>query len=118
MNNPPAVSQLIVDAVGDVSRIHTRPIDLAAYASDASHYLLTPAAAGVADSSREVVDILRAASRSETPVTIRSGGTSLSGQSSGAGIIIDTRQRSRGIEVLDAGRRVRVQPGATVAQRA
>lgn len=106
----------VIEAVAETSRIRTRAIDRAAYAGDASHYLLTPEAVIVAESAEEVARILVAASRSRTAVTFRSGGTSLSGQSSSSGVLIDVRQRFRRIDVLDGGKRVRVQPGATVAQ--
>ncbi|HEY1133617.1 MAG TPA: FAD-binding and (Fe-S)-binding domain-containing protein, partial [Nocardioides sp.] len=87
-----------------------------AYASDASHYLYTPQAVVVAADAAEVGRVFRAARTSGVPVTLRSGGTSLAGQASGDGILLDVRQRFRGIEVLDGGERVRVQPGATVRQ--
>ncbi|MBD8219887.1 FAD-binding oxidoreductase [Microbacterium sp. CFBP 13617] len=106
----------ITAAVADVSRVRTRAIDRVAYANDASHYLLTPDAVVVAADAAEVGAILRAATASGTPVTFRSGGTSLSGQSSGAGLLIDVRQGFGRIDVLDGGRRVRSQPGATVRQ--
>lgn len=106
----------IAAAVADVSRVPTRAIDRVAYANDASHYLLTPDAVVVAADAAEVGAILRAATASATPVTFRSGGTSLSGQSSGAGLLIDVRQGFGRIDVLDGGRRVRSQPGATVRQ--
>lgn len=106
----------ITAAVADVSRVRTRAIDRVAYANDASHYLLTPDAVVVAADAAEVGAILRAATASATAVTFRSGGTSLSGQSSGAGLLIDVRRGFGRIDVLDGGRRVRSQPGATVRQ--
>lgn len=106
----------IAAAVADVSRVRTRAIDRVAYANDASHYLLTPDAVVVAADAAEVGAILRAATASATAVTFRSGGTSLSGQSSGVGLLIDVRQGFGRIDVLDGGRRVRSQPGATVRQ--
>ncbi|MBZ8178338.1 FAD-binding protein [Corynebacterium sp. 3HC-13] len=106
----------IAATVGDPSRIRTRLIDRVAYASDASHYLNTPDAVVIAQDAAEVGRLLRAARDSNTPVTLRSGGTSLSGQASGEGLMIDVRRNFRRIEVLDAGQRVRVQPGATVRQ--
>ncbi|WP_347756504.1 FAD-binding and (Fe-S)-binding domain-containing protein [Agrococcus sp. ProA11] len=112
----PGVPTGVTDAIADPQRIRTRPIDLAAYAADASHYLLTPAAVVIADSAEEVARMLAAASQSGAAITLRSGGTSLSGQASGDGILVDVRQRFRGITVLDGGRRVRAQSGATVAQ--
>ena len=104
----------ITAAVADPSRITTRAIDRVAYASDASHFLLTPSAVVTAADTAEVAAILRAASAAGAPVTFRSGGTSLSGQASTEGILIDTRKAFRRIDVLDDGRRVRAQPGATV----
>ena len=111
-----AVAPEIAAAVGDISRLRTRAIDRVAYANDASHYLLTPEAVVVAADAAEVEAILRAATASRTPVTFRSGGTSLSGQSSGDGLLVDVRQGFGRIDVLDGGRRVRSQPGATVRQ--
>jgi len=111
-----AVAPEIAAAVGDISRLRTRAIDRVAYANDASHYLLTPEAVVVAADAAEVGAILRAATASRTPVTFRSGGTSLSGQSSGDGLLVDVRQGFGRIDVLDGGRRVRSQPGATVRQ--
>lgn len=113
---PPQIAPEIAAAVDDVSRIRTRAIDRVAYANDASHYLLTPDAVVVAADAAEVGAILRGATASGTPVTFRSGGTSLSGQSAGAGLLVDVRQGFGRIDVLDGGRRVRSQPGATVRQ--
>lgn len=112
----PDIAPEIAAAVADVSRIRTRAIDRVAYANDASHYLLTPDAVVVAADAAEVAGVLRGATASGTPVTFRSGGTSLSGQSSGAGLLVDVRQGFGRIDVLDGGRRVRSQPGATVRQ--
>ncbi|QEW00878.1 FAD-binding oxidoreductase [Microbacterium caowuchunii] len=109
---PPAIAA----AVAEASRIKTRLIDRVAYAGDASHFLLTPQAVVVAADAAEVGGLLRAAAREGMPVTFRSGGTSLSGQGSGDGLMIDVRQRFRDIEVLSDGARVRVQSGATVRQ--
>ena len=104
----------IAAAVADPARITTRAIDRVAYASDASHFLLTPSAVVTAADTAEVAAILRAASAAGAPVTFRSGGTSLSGQASTDGILVDTRKSFRRIDVLDGGTRVRAQPGATV----
>ncbi|MCS5717128.1 FAD-binding oxidoreductase [Herbiconiux sp. CPCC 205763] len=96
--------------------LSTRPIDLHANAHDASHFLLIPEAVVVAKDAAEVGRLLRAGARTGTPVTLRSGGTSLSGQGVTDGVLVDVRRNFRRIEVEDDGRRVRVQPGATVRQ--
>ena len=106
----------VAAAVRDADRVSTRTIDRVAMAADASHYLRTPSGVITADDDAEVAAILRACAAARTPVTFRSGGTSLSGQASTSGLLVDTRTRFRGIEVLDGGRRVRVEPGATVRQ--
>ncbi len=113
---PGSIHPAVAAAVAEASRIKTRAIDRVAYASDASHFLLTPNAVIVAEDAAEVAAILQAASATESRVTFRSGGTSLSGQASGDDILIDTRRAFRRIDVLDGGARVRVQPGATVRQ--
>jgi D-lactate dehydrogenase len=109
----PALRGLLPDA-GDPRRVRTRLIDRVAHANDASHYLLTPQAVVVARDGAHVGDLMRACATAGLPLTFRSGGTSLSGQALSDGVLVDTRQGFRGSRVLDAGRRVWVQPGATV----
>ena len=110
---PAGVPAGVLAAVAEADRIRTRAIDRYAYASDASHYLYVPDAVVIAKDAQEVAAILRG-SAGAAHVTFRSGGTSLSGQASGGGILVDTRREFRRIEVLDGGRRVRVQPGAAL----
>lgn len=83
-------------------------------AHDASHYLLTPRAVVTPRSAAEVGALFAAARTSGVPLTFRSGGTSLSGQSTADGVLVDVRRHFRGIEVLDDGLRVRAQSGAVV----
>lgn len=94
--------------------VRSRATDRLAYAHDASHYLLTPQAVATPQNADDMARLLRVSSEQGVPLTFRSGGTSLSGQASTDGILVDTRRGFRGLEVLDDGRRVRVQPGVTV----
>ncbi|WP_341394202.1 FAD-binding and (Fe-S)-binding domain-containing protein [Arthrobacter sp. G119Y2] len=94
--------------------ISTREIDRRKMAHDASHYLMIPEAVATPRTAEEVAVLLRRSRELGIPATFRSGGTSLSGQSQSDSLLINTRQHFRGIEVLDGGARVRVQPGATV----
>lgn len=96
--------------------VTTRVFDRVVSAVDASHYLLTPDAVVVPNSIAEIADILAFATRTSRPVTFRSGGTSLSGQASTDGILVDTRTNFRRIDIEEAGAVARVQPGATVRQ--
>lgn len=93
----------------------TRPIDLAAYASDASVYRITPAAVVRPHNLAQVRAVFEAARRHQQPVAFRAAGTSLSGQAVTPGVLIDLSRSWRGIEVLDGGARVRVEPGVVGA---
>ena len=94
--------------------VTTRLSDRLAMAHDASHYLLTPQAVVTPRSAAEVGALLRATGTAGVPLTFRAGGTSLNGQSTADGVLVDVRRHFTGVEVLDAGARVRVQPGAVV----
>ncbi|MGI5488087.1 FAD-binding and (Fe-S)-binding domain-containing protein [Microtetraspora malaysiensis] len=106
----PAVLAAVQAAVPGITR--SRVSDRLGMAHDASHYLLTPQAVLVPESAEQVAALLR----SGLPLTFRSGGTSLSGQGVSEHLLVDTRRNFRGIEVLDGGARVRVQPGAVLRQ--
>ncbi|MDR0284626.1 MAG: FAD-binding oxidoreductase, partial [Propionibacteriaceae bacterium] len=95
-------------------QILTSPMDIRARAHDASHFLFYPEAVVVPRHADDVARLLRACAAAGLSVTFRSGGTSLSGQAGTSGILADVRRHFDGIEVLDDGRRVRVQPGVTV----
>lgn len=93
-----------------------RAIDVHANAHDASHFLLIPEVQVVARNDADVAAVLRSCARLGIGATLRSGGTSLSGQALTDGVLVDVRRNFRKITVLDDGLRVRVQPGATVRQ--
>ncbi|WP_051476702.1 FAD-binding and (Fe-S)-binding domain-containing protein [Arthrobacter sp. Br18] len=101
-------------AVDDPARISVRAIDRHAQAHDASHFLLIPRAVATPRTAAEVGRLLQVSATQGVPLTLRSGGTSLSGQAGTDGILVDVRKHFRDIEVLDGGARVRVQPGVTV----
>ena len=94
----------------------TSELEHRALAHDASHYLLQPAAVVRPRSAADMGHLFRAVARHGLGLTFRSGGTSLSGQSVTDQVLVDVRRNFREVEVLDGGRRVRVQPGATVRQ--
>ncbi len=96
--------------------VRARAIDRLAMAHDASHYLITPLGVVTVRDREHLAGLVRLAAEAGVPLAFRSGGTSLSGQASTGGLMLDTRRSFRGIEVLDGGARVRVQPGATVRQ--
>lgn len=85
-------------------------------AHDASPYLLQPQAVVRPSSAEQMSGLFRVLGRHSAGLTFRSGGTSLSGQAVSDQVMVDTRRHFRQIEVLDEGRKVKVQPGATVRQ--
>ena len=110
------LGQSLREAVTDPHDVRVRAIDRYAAASDASHFVLTPRAVVVASNGADVGRLLRTSARLGVPLTLRAGGTSLSGQGVTDGILVDVRARFREVEVLDDGARVRVQPGLTIRQ--
>ncbi|GAA4562928.1 FAD-binding and (Fe-S)-binding domain-containing protein [Micromonospora coerulea] len=96
--------------------VATRAADRLRLAHDASHYLLHPRAVVTPGDAEQVAALLRHSRRTGTPLTFRSGGTSLSGQAVTDQLLVDTRRNFRELAVLDDGRRVRVQPGVVLRQ--
>jgi D-lactate dehydrogenase len=99
------------EAVADPARVQTRPIDLVAYASDASFYHLLPQAVVHPVDVDEVQRVVRVGRDLGVAVTFRAAGTSLSGQAVTDGILVVLARAWQGIEAVDGGARVRVQPG-------
>jgi D-lactate dehydrogenase len=110
----PAFQSALRAVVGD-EHVLTRPIDLAAYASDASVYRLAPQAVVRPQSIEHVRGLFALCRRERMPLTFRAAGTSLSGQAVTDGVLVDLARHWRAIEVLDGGRRVRVEPGVVGA---
>lgn len=104
------------DALGSGATVSDRELDRMALAVDASHYLHAPDAVMRARSAADVGIAMRVAAQMNWPLTFRGGGTSLCGQALSEGLTVDARRHFRNMEVLDDGRRVRVQPGLTVTQ--
>ncbi|MFZ9702464.1 MAG: FAD-binding oxidoreductase, partial [Candidatus Nanopelagicales bacterium] len=88
--------------------------DRLTYANDASHYLLTPSIITKPKKAEDLSNIFKIINANNLGITFRSGGTSLSGQGVTDGLLVDTRRNFKNIEVLDNGKKVRVEPGLTV----
>ncbi|WP_413966471.1 FAD-binding and (Fe-S)-binding domain-containing protein [Actinacidiphila polyblastidii] len=115
-SGPDGLVALLRSCVADPARVSVEPPRRAALAHDASPYLLTPQAVVRAASAREVAALMAGARQAGVPLTLRSGGTSLSGQAGGDGVLVDVRTHWREAEVLDDGLRIRLQPGLTIRQ--
>ena len=93
-----------------------RPIDRLAYAHDASMYRLVPKAVSRPENESDVISILQYANDTNTPITFRAGGTSLSGQSVSEGIIAEIIRGWQNHKIIDNGRSIRLQPGVVGAR--
>src|SRR5271165_5982812 len=97
-------------------RVLIRPIDLIAYASDASFYRLIPKAVVQAQSIEEIQALFAFSQQRQIPMTFRAAGTSLSGQSISDGLLVEVARNWRELRVEEAGRKIRVQPGVIGAR--
>src|SRR6202049_4776802 len=79
------------------------------YSTDASIYQIEPLGVVIPRSVGDLWAIVKWAAETETPISPRGGGTSLSGQSIGPGIIIDCSKYLNSIGPIDvSARRVKV----------
>lgn len=91
-----------------------RAITRLAMAHDASPFLLMPSGVVTPETVGDVAALMVHAVETREPLTFRAGGTSLSGQASTSGLLVDVRRNFKDIEVLDGGARVRAGAGATL----
>ncbi len=97
--------------IASQERVLTRPIELIAFAADASFYRLVPKAVVLTNGAEEIKALFRFSHESRTPLTFRAAGTSLCGQAITDGILVEVARHWRGVKVEDGGKKVRVQPG-------
>jgi len=93
-----------------------RLIDRLAYAHDASMYRLVPKAVVRPQNEADVQILLSHANETKIPITFRTGGTSLSGQSLTEGIMAEVVRGWQHHEVLDKGRSIKLEPGVIGAR--
>ena len=105
-----------LEAIVGPAQVLDRPIDRVAFAADASVYRLIPQAVVFPRSVQEVIGLFRYSRAAGVPMTFRAAGTSLSGQAISDGLLVEVQRHWRGVEVLDGGARVRVQPGVIGGQ--
>src|SRR5262245_34897861 len=87
------------------------------YATDASIYQIKPAGVVIPRTTDALVAAVQIALDARVPVTARGGGTSLSGQSIGPGLVIDcSKYLNRILDVDPVSRTARVQPGVVLDQ--
>ena len=92
-------------------RILHRPIDLIAWAADASFYRLIPKVVVLPKTVKEVRSLFDYIRQRAIPLTFRAAGTSLSGQAVSDGILVEVKRYWQGLRVEKEGQKLRVQPG-------
>ena len=92
-------------------RIYTDEVRRLAWGTDAGFYRLIPEIVIRSDTENEISRILTLAKSSHLPVTFRAAGTSLSGQAISNSILIVTGKHWENYEILDNGKKIRLQPG-------
>ena len=85
------------------------------YATDASIYQVMPAGVVIPRTVEALTSAVQIALETRTPIVPRGGGTSLTGQSIGSGLVIDcSKYLNQVLEVDVPGRTARVQPGVVL----
>jgi len=97
------------------SCIHDDLITRLAYTRDASMYHLIPEAVVRPKDEQEVRSLLEYGRSSSTPITFRTAGTSLSGQSITTGIIVEVLYDWQKFKILENGDAIWCQPGVNGA---
>jgi D-lactate dehydrogenase len=100
----------------DPARLIDDPLRTLAYGTDASFYRLIPRLVVKVNDEPEMVRILAAAHRCNTPVTFRAAGTSLSGQAiSDSVLLLLSGDYWRGYTINEDASIIRLQPGVVGA---
>src|SRR2546429_507707 len=87
------------------------------YSTDASLYQIEPLGVVLPKTEADLVAAVQIAAEMQVSVVPRGGGTSLSGQSVGPGVVIDcSKYLNRILDLDPAGRTVRVQPGVDAVE--
>jgi FAD/FMN-containing dehydrogenase/Fe-S oxidoreductase len=85
------------------------------YSTDASIYQITPLGVVIPRNIDDIVTTVQTAAEMRIPITARGGGTSLSGQSIGPGIVLDCSKYLNNILDIDPVNRVaRIEPGVVL----
>lgn len=95
-----------------MSTIQTDSLTRCLYANDASLYEELPRGVSFPNSRDDIQTLVRRSKAEDFTITARSAGTSLAGQTTGAGIIMDTSRHMQNIlEINSEENYARVQPG-------
>ncbi len=97
-------------------RVYTDPLRRVAWGTDASFYQKRPQIVVHPNSESEVAEALSMCHQAKTPVTFRAAGTALCGQALSDSVLMVAGRTWQDYEVLDAGAKIRLQPGIVGAK--
>ena len=97
-------------------RMYTDTLRCLAYGTDGGFYRLEPQVVVRCLSEKDMICCLREATARKLPVTFRAAGTSLSGQAISDSILLMASEGWEDYEVLDGGKKIRLQPGIVGAK--
>jgi FAD/FMN-containing dehydrogenase/Fe-S oxidoreductase len=87
------------------------------YSTDASIYQIEPLGVVIPRTTSDLITTVQIVAEMRIPITARGGGTSLSGQSIGPGIIVDcSKHLNQILDVDPVGKKARVEPGVILDQ--
>jgi FAD/FMN-containing dehydrogenase/Fe-S oxidoreductase len=95
----------------DPAKVQSDYPTLTAYAIDASIYRLKPQAIVLVETEDDLIKTIEYAGANQIPLTARAGGTNLTGNAIGEGIILEFSRMNRILELNRDEKWVRVQPG-------
>ena len=109
-------SRLIEDMAGIFrGEILCDPLARSLYASDGSLHQITPLGIARPLDRDDVLTLVRYAAENHIPLVPRGAGTSVAGESLGAGIVVDFSRHMHAIEEIGP-QTVRVQPGVVLSR--
>lgn len=121
---PPRAAPVDVDLAGLVvalagavdGEVRVDPGARHLYAADASNYRHLPLGVVTPRTTDGLAATVQVCADRGVPLTVRGGGTSLAGQATGRGVVVDTSRHLTRVLEVDADRRVaRVQPGVVLS---
>lgn len=98
-----------------VSRVEDSALARGMYATDASLYRVVPQAVVRARHVDELHAAQQVATELQVPLTLRGAGTSIAGNAVGEGLVVDTRDLNRVLEIDPHAQTARVEPGVVHA---
>ena len=94
-----------------LNMLSTSWIDRLSYSRDASVYRMVPEAVARPRNGKDIESLFDYSRNNKIPITFRTAGTSLSGQSVTNGILVEIKDHWNRFKIFDEGKKIMLQPG-------